>query len=149
MTREMHLRLTTPQRLLVEATPVVSLRAEDATGSFGLLPGHCDFLTVLVPSVVRWQTPDGTRHYAAVHGGVLSLTDGALAIACREAVLGDTLDTLEARVRDFQAAGEDTARKARVEHLRLQSRALRQLVRYLRPQAPTGMPLAGDGHDAP
>lgn len=149
MSRTLTLRIATPQRLLVDTSPIVALRAEDPSGGFGLLPGHCDFLTVLAPSVVRWQTADGTRRYCAVHGGVLSLTDGQVQIACREGVIGDDLESLEAQVTAFQAEREDSARRARVEHLRLQTRALRQLVRYLRPPAPTGMPLTGDGHDTP
>lgn len=49
-----HLLIATPQRILVNRDDIVALRAEDASGSFGLLPGHVDFLTVLSPSVVRW-----------------------------------------------------------------------------------------------
>jgi F-type H+-transporting ATPase subunit epsilon len=40
----MRLRIVTPMRLIVETDDIVSLRAEDETGAFGILPGHADFL---------------------------------------------------------------------------------------------------------
>jgi F-type H+-transporting ATPase subunit epsilon len=46
----------TPAKLLVDVDGVRSLRAEDESGAFGVLPGHADLLTVLPPSVVRWTT---------------------------------------------------------------------------------------------
>ncbi len=52
-------RSSTPAAILIDADDVRSLRAEDESGAFGVLPGHADLLTVLPPSVVRW-TRDGT-----------------------------------------------------------------------------------------
>ena len=59
MNKSLHLTITTPAKVLVESDNVVSVRTEDQSGSFGVLPGHTDLLTVLVPSVVRWQVADG------------------------------------------------------------------------------------------
>jgi F-type H+-transporting ATPase subunit epsilon len=59
MSGTLHLTVTTPAQILVEAGNVVAVRAEDQSGSFGILPGHADLLTVLVPSVVRWRTTNG------------------------------------------------------------------------------------------
>ncbi|MBB63067.1 MULTISPECIES: F0F1 ATP synthase subunit epsilon [Stutzerimonas] len=142
MTAPLHLLLTTPQRVLIDAE-VVALRAEDASGAFGILPGHTDLLTVLVPTVLRWRLADGSRHYCAVSGGVLSLSAGELRIACREAVLGERLDTLQAEVDSEREARRERMRQARVEHLQLHTRAVRQLVRYLRAGEPT--PFTEDG----
>ena len=51
-------RVTTPLAVTVDETGVTSIRAEDASGGFGILPGHADFLTVLDASVVRWHGAD-------------------------------------------------------------------------------------------
>ena len=68
------------------------------SGSFGMLPGHADLLTALVPSVVRWRTVDGAACFCAVRGGVFAVAGGRnVSVACREGVVGDSLDELEAK----------------------------------------------------
>jgi F-type H+-transporting ATPase subunit epsilon len=134
MSGTLHLTVTTPAQILVEAGNVVAVRAEDQSGSFGILPGHADLLTVLVPSVVRWRTTNGAARYCAVHGGVFTVSAGRnVAVACREGVVGDSLADLEARVRMVRTRQLEADRKARVEQVRLQALAVRQLLRYLRP----------------
>ena len=137
MSAPLHLLIATPQQILVDCADVVSLRGEDASGGFGLLPGHVDYLTVLEPTVLRWRRASGEWGYCAVRGGVLSLSGGELRIACREGIVGERLDELAARVQEAREAQRDSARRARVEHLRLHTRAVRQLVRYLRAEGET------------
>ncbi|MEJ0047670.1 MAG: hypothetical protein WDN04_17260 [Rhodospirillales bacterium] len=61
----MRLRITTPLALAVDEPDVRAVRAEDASGGFGILPHHADFLTRLAMSVLSWERADGTRHYCA------------------------------------------------------------------------------------
>ena len=42
----MKLSIVTPLSIIVEQD-IDSLRAEDPSGSFGILKGHCDFMTAL------------------------------------------------------------------------------------------------------
>jgi F-type H+-transporting ATPase subunit epsilon len=134
MSGTLHLTVTTPSQILVESDNVVAVRAEDQGGSFGILPGHADLLTVLVPSVLRWRTADGAARFCAVRGGVFTVAAGRdVAVACREGVVGDSLEDLEAKVRAVRAQELEADRKARVEQVRLHALAVRQLVRYLRP----------------
>jgi len=134
MTAALHLTVTTPSQILVESDDVVAVRSEDQSGSFGILPGHADLLTVLVPSVLRWRTADGAARYCAVRGGVFTVAAGRdIAVACREGVVGDSLEDLEAKVRTVRAQELEADRKARVEQVRLHALAVRQLLRYLRP----------------
>jgi F-type H+-transporting ATPase subunit epsilon len=44
------------------------LRAEDASGSFGILPGHAPFLTALAISIVSWRKDD-TKGFAPCAAG--------------------------------------------------------------------------------
>ncbi|MCT8973713.1 F0F1 ATP synthase subunit epsilon [Microbaculum marinisediminis] len=135
MSGALHLVITTPAAVLVDRGDIRSVRAEDLSGSFGILPNHTDMLTVLPASVVRWRTPDDAEHFCAVRGGVLSVSDGQkVAIACRQGVLGDDLGKLAAMVRARRAEESDADRRARVEQTRLHARAVRQLMRYLRPE---------------
>ena len=130
----MRLRIVTPLTVVIDADDVVSLRAEDASGNFGILPGHAGFLTSLAISVVRWKGQDGVTHFCAVRRGVLSVTGGReVAIATREAVPGDDLATLDQTVLARFRADQDTERTEHVEATRLQLRAIREIMRHLRP----------------
>jgi len=132
--RTLHLTITTPDEVLVDAPAVRAVRAEDESGGFGLLPGHADFLTVLPASVVRWRDLSDTRRYCVVRAGVLVVSDGSrVQIACRQGMVGDDIDALEAEIADARAAESDADKRARVEQMRLHAHAVRQLMRYLRP----------------
>ncbi|WP_338468175.1 F0F1 ATP synthase subunit epsilon [Novosphingobium sp. ZN18A2] len=140
MTGGLHLTISTPRERVVDAEGVVSVQASDETGSFGILPQHADFLTVLPPSVVRWRDKDRTAHFCAVRAGVLSVSNGHdVAIACREALLGDRLGELEAGIAARREAETDADRVARVAQMRLHARAVRQLMRFLVPDARDGL----------
>ncbi len=134
MTATVHLTITTPATVLVDSDDVVAVRAEDESGCFGILPGHADLLTMLTSSVIRWRTGEGATRFCAVQGGVFTVSQGKrVAIACREAVVGDDLQTLEADVQTLRASQLDADRSARLERVRLHAAAVRELVRYLRP----------------
>ena len=122
--------------LLVDARPIAALRAEDASGAFGILPGHADFLTVLEIGVVAWHEADGRQGYCAVRGGVLAVRGGVqVDIATREAVVDDDLERLESTVLQRFHEHDDADRRARTETLRMELRAVRELLRYLEPAA--------------
>jgi F-type H+-transporting ATPase subunit epsilon len=129
----MKLQITTPLSVLVDEEGVRALRGEDETGSFGILPGHAAFMTSLTISVVSWTRADGTRHYCAVRGGVLTVTEGrTIAIATREGVPGDDLATLDHVVLARFQSEIDAERIESAEHARLELNAIRQIMRYWR-----------------
>ena len=134
------LTIATPLDMVVNHETAGSMRAEDESGSFGIRPGHADFITMLVPSVVRWVAADGVRSYCAVDGGVMTVSGGrTVAVACREAIVGDSLERLEREVARVRAAQLDAERRVRVETVRLHAQAVRQMLRYLRgPAGPDG-----------
>lgn len=133
----MRLLITTPMAVVVDDPTVVALRAEDESGSFGILDGHADFMTALTVSVVSWRHPEGRRRFCAVRRGVLSVTKGnEVAIATRQAIAGDDLDHLEQVVLAEFWQEIEAERAARTESLQLQMKAIRQIVRFLRPERP-------------
>ncbi len=134
MSPELRLTISTPASILVDAEVILALRAEDESGSFGILPGHADFLTVLTPSVLRWHGAGHIERFCAVEEGVLRVSRGrSVNIACRTGVLGESLAALETQIAASHAKRVDTARRARVEQTRMHAQAVRQLLRYLRP----------------
>jgi F-type H+-transporting ATPase subunit epsilon len=135
----MRLRIVTPLTVAVDEAGVLALRAEDASGGFGILPGHADFLTSLAISVVSWKSADATRHYCAVRRGVLSvIAGGEVAIATREAIVSDDLATLDEAVLGRFRADIEAERTERAESTRLQLNAIRQIMRHLRPDGRSG-----------
>ncbi|MBV8187114.1 MAG: F0F1 ATP synthase subunit epsilon [Alphaproteobacteria bacterium] len=131
----MRLLITTPTTIVVDEAEVSAVRAEDESGSFGILEGHDGLLTVLTVSVVSWHRADAPRQYCAVRRGILSISGGReVAIATREAIVGDDLDRLEQVVLAEFRHKTDNERAARAAGLQLQMKAIRQIVRYLRPE---------------
>jgi F-type H+-transporting ATPase subunit epsilon len=131
----MRLVITTPTAVTLDEDEIASVRAEDETGSFGMLPGHADLLTVLSDSVVSFRRAGSPWRYCAVRGGVLSVSGGdRVGIATQEAVLGEDLAQLERDViARFRRADEDEA-AARVGSERLHLAAIRRIFGYLRPE---------------
>lgn len=128
----MRLRIVTPLAVVVDEE-ALAVRAEDASGSFGILPGHADFLTSLAISVVVWKRSDGSRRYCAVRRGMLSISDGKdVAVATREAIAGGDLATLDTTVLDRFRADVEQERREHFESIQLQLNAIRRIVSQLR-----------------
>ncbi|NKC33608.1 F0F1 ATP synthase subunit epsilon [Falsiroseomonas selenitidurans] len=128
----MRLRILTPLSIVTDTEPVLSLRAEDASGGFGIMSGHTNFLTSLTIGVVSWTDGASRQHHCAVRGGVLSVSAGRdIAITTREAVAGDDLATLDATVIAGYRAEIETERAERTDDIRLQLNAIRRIVGQL------------------
>ena len=130
----MRLVISTPTSVVADIADATAIRAEDESGSFGILEGHADFFTVVTISILRWRQADGATRYCAHRRGVMSVSGGhEVRLAVREAVIGDDPDQLEKSVlaRFRQAAEEEQS--ARAENLRLQMTAIRRIIHYLRP----------------
>ena len=124
----MHLVLSSLGTVLVDAAGVRSVRAQDATGSFGLWPGHEDLLAVLSVGLLSWRDAQDAWHWCAVRSGVLTLQRGCeLQIASREAVLGDDPAQLERTVLEQLRQRQQTEDHARRESHQIEVQLLRQL----------------------
>jgi F-type H+-transporting ATPase subunit epsilon len=133
----MKLRIVTPLSVVVDED-IDSLRAEDTSGSFGVLTGHAPFITALAISIVSWRTAQLQR-FCAVRGGVLQMTgNNTVAITTRDAVTGDSLATLGNDVLARFQSDADDERTDNVESVRLQLNAIRRMVSRLRSCADAG-----------
>ncbi|AQS47385.1 MULTISPECIES: F0F1 ATP synthase subunit epsilon [Thioclava] len=126
----MRLTIATPLEIVVDAKDVTAIRAEDASGGFGILPGHAEFLTSLSISVISWEA-EGKRHYCAVKGGVLMVENGSdVSVSTRAAVTGDLPELGDTILKRFQAE-DDAAKTEQADATRLHLLAIRQLVASL------------------
>ena len=91
------------------AKTVDSLRAEDSSGSFGVLGMHQDLLTILRPCILIC-TRGEAESYVAVDGGILRVEKGTVTVASREAVEGTDLARLKGTIEsDFYTKDEKEA----------------------------------------
>jgi F-type H+-transporting ATPase subunit epsilon len=119
---------------VVLKTRIRSLQAADASGRFGLWPGHEAFVTILEPCIVVCRDETGHERFAAVDGGVLIVEDNVVSIACREAVVADKLDEVADRANTMLRQRRLDERTARGEFAELQSTLIRQLKKAERPR---------------
>lgn len=130
----MRLTITTPFEVVVDVDDVVHVRAEDETGSFGILEHHDDFLAALTVSVVSWRRVAGDETHCAVRGGVLSVSGGeAVAIATRQAIISDDLTQLAEKVVNQLKRGAEQEEAAWAHCARMRLQVLRDLSRSAAP----------------
>ena len=112
---------------------VVSFVGQDASGSFGVLPGRADFMTVLDYGLARFHLSEGAWQYLACPGAVLSFADDQLFLNTRRYLRDDDYDRV-LHLLTGQLADEEKALKAVKDNLqRLEQelfRRLRQLDRW-------------------
>jgi F-type H+-transporting ATPase subunit epsilon len=120
------LEVLVPDGVAVQAR-VVSVRAADASGQFGLLPGHEAFLTLLVPCVLSFREENGRERYTAADGGVLVVEKERVSVVTREAVTADRLEEVADAAAAMLEARRRTEQTARAEFAELQSSLLREL----------------------
>jgi F-type H+-transporting ATPase subunit epsilon len=103
------LRIVTP--LGITEREVTHIRLKDASGFFGIMRDHTDFLTVLEPSVCYYAGMDGREVFLAVNGGVLSFRQNTATITSPEVyesadagTLSKTIENAVARKTESEAS---------------------------------------------
>jgi F-type H+-transporting ATPase subunit epsilon len=79
---------------------VVSFVGVDASGAFGIQPGHALFMTSLRFGLARFRCQDGPWRYLALPGGILRFENGQLIIGTRRYLLEDDLDKVSTALRE-------------------------------------------------
>lgn len=106
---------------------VQSFVAEDASGSFGLLPGHARFMTVLEPGLARFRTDDGAWQYIALPGAVLNLAADQLVLATRFYVRGGDYTRIRRLLDEALAREDEQSRALRASLHRMDEELMRRL----------------------
>jgi F-type H+-transporting ATPase subunit epsilon len=127
--REMQLIVTTPTRVIVDE-PVRSVQTEDASGRFGIEPGHEHFLTTAVSSILMYRPTAGGEKYVAVDRGTLRVTPDRVQLATRQAVASGNLDELERVVEQQFEHERDVHREALTSFADMELSAWRKMMKY-------------------
>jgi F-type H+-transporting ATPase subunit epsilon len=69
-------------------------RGEDRSGSFGILPRHTEFLTILEPAIAI-ALIDGKEEYFAFNGGILTFKKNTLTVTTKEFVQSSDIGELQ------------------------------------------------------
>jgi F-type H+-transporting ATPase subunit epsilon len=130
----MHLEILAPDRVVL-ALPVRAVQAGDASGRFGLWPGHEAICTVLVPGILHFRDAEGRERYAAVDGGVLFSEGGTVSVATRDAVVADRLEDLANAAATMLRARREHEQTAQTDFQDLEMSLLRELTKAVRSHA--------------
>jgi F-type H+-transporting ATPase subunit epsilon len=88
-------RLIAPTGVIYEG-PVEQVIAVGALGEFGVLAGHVNYLTSILPCVVTLQLGDGSADEYLVTGGLAEVKDGAMTMLSDEAIPVAAVDSVAA-----------------------------------------------------
>jgi F-type H+-transporting ATPase subunit epsilon len=122
----LELEILVPDGVLVRER-ITGLQATDASGRFGVLPGHETFLTLLVPCVLCYRDEGGRERYAAADGGALVVEADRVVVVTREAVTAERLEEVAGAATAMLEARRVKEKTARTEFAELQTSLLREL----------------------
>jgi F-type H+-transporting ATPase subunit epsilon len=106
---------------------VTSFVAEDASGSFGILPGHAPMMTALSVGLARFRTGNDVWHYLALPGGILSGGKGTLTLCTRRYLHDTDFRQMGALLTKLHQSEEETLGGIRESLHRLEEEMMRRL----------------------
>jgi F-type H+-transporting ATPase subunit epsilon len=124
----LHLQSAT-QYERIDATSFVG---EDASGSFGLLPGHARFMTVLAFGLARFRRGSGSWEFLALPGGLVYFTGNQLWLNTRRYLRGQDSARIHAALEQQFAAEENELRAVKQSLQRLEQEMLKRLLEIQR-----------------
>lgn len=86
---------------------VSSFVAEDATGSFGIMAGHCRTLSILSMGLARFQVAGGDWQYLATPGAVLYFSGNQLTVSARRFLVDEDYERVSEALRQQVLAEEE------------------------------------------
>jgi F-type H+-transporting ATPase subunit epsilon len=106
---------------------VSSFVGQDASGSFGILPGRARFITILDYGLARFRLPDGKWHYLACPGAVVSFADDQLFLNTRRYLRDDDYERVSELLTGQLAAEEVELKSVKDNLQRLEHELFRRL----------------------
>lgn len=123
MAETLHLRVVTPERLLLDED-VDEVTAPGTIGEFGVLPNHVTFLSSLQPGRLSYKR-GGQARLLAVSDGFAEVTDNVMTVLTDSAEFADEINVERARAA-LQAAEESLKTLAATDPAFAAAQAARQ-----------------------
>ena len=96
------LKLVTPTGVVFEGN-VRQVTAVGPLGEFGVLADHINFITSLMPGLLRIEKEDGAVESWVVSGGLTEVKDGAMTVLASGAQKPESIDRAQAEDEERQA----------------------------------------------
>lgn len=93
-----NLSVVAPDRTVVDEQ-VVSLVAPGVAGYFGIMGGHEPMISALKTGLIEFINSANQRHYVAVGGGFLEVSEGAAIVLADSAERANEIDVAEAEAQ--------------------------------------------------
>jgi F-type H+-transporting ATPase subunit epsilon len=123
----MHLKVRLPTEILLNQA-VTKVTAEGGNGSFCLLPEHIDLVTNLVPGILSFESETGEEVFLAVDEGILVKRGADVLVSVRNAVCGESLETLQQTVQQQFRTLDERENLARSVLSRLETSFVREFM---------------------
>ena len=91
-----------------------SLTVPTSDGQYGILAGHCDIISAVVPGIMTYRVPGGENQVAAVSSGLVKVEDGEVLVLVDSAERPDEIDANRAR-EEAAAAREAILQKRSIQ----------------------------------
>lgn len=99
--RTIHIKIITPEKIVYE-DDVNAVYAQGKSGSFGILPNHIPFMSVLEIGITKIEK-DGEEKTFSVMGGTFQFKNNEAIILTEAAELGSDIDTARAQLAKERA----------------------------------------------
>ena len=106
---------------------VNSFVGEDASGSFGILPGHSRMMTTLVIGLARFRSGDTNWQYLAMPGAVLYFFNNVLTLSTRRYLRDDDYTRISTALQEQLLAEEEKLHATRESLRRMEETLLKHL----------------------
>lgn len=123
----MNLKVLLPSQVLMEEK-VIKIVAEGAEGYFGLLPGHIDFTTFLVPGLLMISSAKGHEELLAIDQGILVKRGPEVWISTRNAIRHVDLGRAKNLIEEQFKTLDDREKMARSATAKLEADIIRRFM---------------------
>ena len=108
---------------------VASFVGADASGSFGILPGHARFMTCLELGLARFRRKDEPWQYLAMPGAVLYFKDNVLSLSTRRYFINPDYERITEALTLHLVAEEEALREVTQNLVQLEREMMKRLWR--------------------
>ena len=123
----MKLKILLPHKIMLDKE-ISKLIAEAENGSFGILPRHIDFVTILIPGILSFETEQGNEEFIAVDEGVLVKQGAEVLISTRNAIQEKDLAQLHKTVQQQFLTYDEREKKARSATAKMEAEFIRKFI---------------------
>lgn len=109
---------------------------EDASGSFGIRPGHERLMTTLIFGLARFRVGDRPWQYLALPGAVLYFRDNQLFLSTRRCFRDESYERISALLEEELLREESDLQGVKLSLHRMEEEILRRLRQIERPEEP-------------